>query len=74
MGDVDDIDVYVAEPIYKWQQTDQGQWAMSHAQNLRYYTSPDPTTFGHSITIAGELPEGPLLTEYLLKWSREEYL
>ena len=68
MGDVDDIDIYVAQPIYEWQQTEQGKWVMQHAQNLTYHTSPDLRTFGYRITICGEIEQGPQLTEYLLKY------
>ena len=28
MGDVEDPDLMVADPIWKWQQTDEGKWAM----------------------------------------------
>ena len=68
MGDVDDVDIYVAQPIYEWQQTEQGKWVMEHARNLTYHTVPDPRTFGYRITISGEIDTGPQLTEYLLKW------
>ena len=68
MGDVDDVDIYAAQPIYEWQQTEQGQWVMQHAQDLRYYTNPDLTSFGHRITIRGQLDER-LATEYFLRWS-----
>lgn len=67
MGDVDDVDIFVAQPIWEWQQTDQGKWVMEHAQDLRYYTAPDLNTFGHKITICGNL-EPKLATEYLLRW------
>ena len=70
MGDVDDVDIYVAQPIYEWQQTDQGKWAMQHAQDLRYNVSPDLSTFGHRITICGEIEESIQLTEYLLKYGK----
>jgi hypothetical protein len=70
MGDVDDVDIYVAEPIWKWQQTDQGRWVMQHAQDLRYYTSADPNTMGYRVSIRGEIKEGPELTEYLLKYGK----
>ena len=70
MGDVDDIDIYVAQPIYEWQQTEQGKWVMEHAKNLTYRTAPDPYTFGYRITISGEMDTGAQLTEYLLKYGR----
>jgi hypothetical protein len=67
MGDVDDVDVYVAEPIYQWQQTEKGKWVMENARDLAYHTSADPSTFGHKITIRGSLEEKQA-TEYFLKW------
>lgn len=67
MGDVDDVDIYVAQPIWEWQQTEQGRWVMEHAQDLRYYTSADPVTFGYRISIRGELEEKNA-TEYFLRW------
>jgi len=70
MGDVEDVDVYAAQPIYEWQQTDQGQWVMENANDLKYYTSSDPVTFGYRVTIRGHIAEGPLLTEYFLRYHR----
>lgn len=74
MGDVDDVDIYVAQPIYEWQQTDQGKWVMQHAQNLTYHTAPDLHTFGYRVAITGDIDPGPQLTEYLLKWPKKESL
>ena len=70
MGDVEDVDIYVAEPIWQWQQTEQGKWVMENAKDLKYYTSSDPSTFGHRVTIRGHIPEGPRLTEYFLRYHR----
>jgi len=67
MGDVDDVDIYVAQPIYEWQQTEQGKWVMANASDLKYYTNADPNTFGHRVTIRGELEEIKA-TEYYLRW------
>ena len=71
MGDVDDIEIYAAQPIYEWQQTAQGQWVMAHAQDLKFYTSADPGTFGYRITIRGDL-EPQQATEYFLRWHSVE--
>lgn len=70
MGDVEDPDIYAAQPIYEWQQTEQGTWAMEHAHDLTYYIGADPHGFGYLITIRGDLVKGPLLTEYLLKYAQ----
>lgn len=67
MGDVDDVEIYVAQPIYEWQQTPAGKWCMEHATNLHYLTGFDPDYFGYKITITGDL-EDQLATEYLLRW------
>ena len=70
MGDVDDIDIYVAQPLHEWQQTEQGKWVMQNAYDLKYNSLPDPQTFGYRITITGEMDPGPQLTEYLLKYKK----
>jgi hypothetical protein len=31
MGDVEDPDLYAAQPLYEWQQSEQGKWIMEHA-------------------------------------------
>jgi hypothetical protein len=74
MGDVEDPEIYAAQPIYEWQQTEQGKWVMEHANNLTYHTAPDPHAFEYRITISGEMDTGPRLTEYLLKWPKKESL
>lgn len=40
MGDVEDPDLYIAEPIYEWQQTEEGKWIMEHSK-------PEPSWFRH---------------------------
>lgn len=67
MGDVDDIDIYCAQPIGEWQKTEKGQWIMENATDLRYYTSPDLTTMGHRVAIRGNLEEIKA-TEYFIRW------
>ena len=68
MGDVDDVEIYVAQPIYEWQQTAQGRWCTEHAENLHYLTALNPSSFGYRITITGDL-EDKLATEFLLRWN-----
>ena len=68
MGDVEDVDIYVAQPIYEWQQTEKGRWVMEHASDLRYWTNPDLASFGYKISITGNIEE-KAATEYFLKWN-----
>ena len=37
MGDVEDPDIYVAAPIWEWQQTDAGRFVMEHAVDKPYW-------------------------------------
>ncbi len=70
LADVDDVDIYVADPIWQWQQTELGQWAMTHARDLTYHTSVSPDILGYRISIRGRIEESPALTEYLLKYGK----
>lgn len=31
VGDVDDPDIYAAEPIFEWQNSEAGKWMMEHS-------------------------------------------
>jgi hypothetical protein len=72
MGDVDDIDIYVAQPMYEWQQTDKGRWVMENAHNLTYHTIPDAIMYGYKVVIRGELTDPRKVTEYYLRWPNQE--
>jgi len=68
MGDVDDIEIYAAEPIWKWQQTDAGKWIMKHAIESPVWNKiADYNTFGHRIVITAKLKEKDY-TFWQLKW------
>jgi hypothetical protein len=67
MGDVDDPDLYAAEPLWKWQQSEEGQWVMTHAvETPSWYRIPDTMQYGYKYQIRAKLM-GPALTEYLLR-------
>jgi len=68
MGDVEDPDIYAAEPIWQWQQTAQGQWVMQHAHDLTYHTGADPHGYGYLISIRGAINDPKRITEYFLRW------
>jgi len=68
MGDVEDPDLFVAEPIWQWQQTLQGQWVMENAtQPPIWNRMADPVMWGHKYIITAEF-EGKKLTEYYLRF------
>ena len=67
MGDVDDPDLYAAQPLWEWQQTEKGQWVMTHAiETPSWYRIPDNLQYGYRYQIRAKLT-GPRLTEYMLR-------
>lgn len=68
LGDVDDVEIYAAQPIYEWQQTPPGKWVMQHAHDVSWQRVLDPTVMGYRVTIYGYL-EPLLATEYVLRYT-----
>ena len=66
MSDVEDVEIYMAEPIYNWQQTDAGKWCMEKATELEYHTQYDYATMGYRVVITGYL-SGKHATFWALK-------
>ena len=70
MGDVDDPDLYAAEPLWQWQQSEEGQWVMSHAvETPSWYRIPDQLQYGYKFQVRAKL-SGARLTEYMLRHSK----
>ena len=69
IGDVEDPDLMIADPIYKWQQTDHGKWVMENAvpQSPMWNRYLDPMSFGHKYMISAVF-EGSKITEYYLRF------
>lgn len=53
MSDVEDPDLFVADPIYKWQQTDEGKWIMKNSNPIPMWkrTYDTKTYFGYAYYI-----------------------
>ena len=67
MGDVEDPDLYAAEPLWKWQQSEEGQWIMSHAvETPSWHRIPDQLQYGYRFEVRAKL-SGARLTEYMLR-------
>lgn len=70
IGDCEDPELYAAEPIWKWQQTDAGKFVMENAvEQPTYHTSIDHNTFGYKLAIVAEL-EKKKLSEFYLKFGK----
>jgi hypothetical protein len=68
MGDVEDPDLFVAQPIYEWQQTEQGKWIMENSNPTpSWHRQVDYTTYGHIYQIRAYLTHKQL-TFWKLKY------
>ena len=58
LGDVEDPEIYAAEPIWEWQQTPAGQWVMAHAVKPPYWAHRlDCLSYGYEFNIVARLSE-----------------
>ena len=70
MGDVEDPDLYAADPIYKWQQTEAGKWIMEHAvEKPSWHRMHDTLNYGYRYQIRASLRPKDA-TWFLLKWGK----
>jgi hypothetical protein len=70
MGDVEDPDLYAAEPLYQWQQSTQGDWVMKNATEPPvWHRQVDPLSFGHKYIVKATFVEQKL-TEYYLRFGQ----
>lgn len=68
MADVEDPDIYAAEPIWAWRQTDAGKFVMEHAvEQPEFHKHMDPSVYGWTFAITAKL-EKKKLSEYYLKF------
>lgn len=68
MSDGEDPDLMVAEPIYKWQQTEAGKWIMENSLPApSWHRNMDYSTYGYTYQIRAYLTHKQL-TYYKLKF------
>jgi hypothetical protein len=71
LGDVEDPDLYAAEPLYKWQESDPGKFVMEHAIDKPiWHRQLDQSTYGYQYVIEAEL-EMKKLSEYYLRFGNK---
>ena len=69
LGDVEDPEIYAADPILKFEKTEKGQWLHAHScEQMTFNIYPNPETYGFVVVIHAWLNEKDL-TYYNLKWS-----
>ena len=70
MGDVDDPDVYAAEPLWNWQNSDAGKWVMNNSSAAPcWHRFLDPRSYSQKYTITAALTTQKL-TEYYLRFGK----
>lgn len=68
MGDVDDPDLYAAEPLMEWQNSEMGKWVMERAVDTpEWHRHADYSTYGHQYAITAKL-KAKDYTFWELKW------
>jgi hypothetical protein len=67
LGDCEDPEIYVAQPIYEWQQTEHGKWVMKHGRDPTYHLHADPITYGYQVVITSHITP-KRWTEYCLRF------
>lgn len=71
VGDVDDPEIYAAQPIYEWQQSEAGKFVMAHAIDTpSYHQHLDHQLFGYRYAITAEL-EKKKLAEFYLRFGEQ---
>ena len=68
MSDSEDPYLYAAEPLWQWQQSESGSWAMANCAEVPiFYCQPDHMGMGYIVTIVGKL-NAEQLTFWNLKY------
>jgi hypothetical protein len=71
LSDVDDPEIYLAEPVSDWQKSEAGQWVMTHAAQPPYWIKHiGPESYMYQIRIMARLSEHNQ-TFFQLKWGKQ---
>ena len=68
MGDVEDPELYAAESLWNWQQSEAGQWVMANAiKTPSWHLAPDYSSYGHKVYVTADFTESNAIF-FKLKW------
>jgi hypothetical protein len=69
VSDSEDPDLYAAEPLIDWQNSEQGQWIMNHAVDQpEWHRMIDQNSMGWNYVITAKLTDRDF-TFWTLKWN-----
>lgn len=70
VADVDDPDLYAAQPLWEWQQSEAGKFVMTHAiDKPEWQRHMDPIWMGYRYIVIAEL-EKKKLSEFYLRFDK----
>ena len=71
VSDTDDPEIYAAEPIMRWEKSDEGKFVMENAIEVPIWKRQlDYQTYGYQYAIIAEL-ESKKLSEFYLRWGKD---
>lgn len=71
MGDVDDPDLYAAQPLIEWQESEMGKWIMAKAvETPEWHRYLEPINYGYKYAVVAKLKDVDF-TFWTLKWSNQ---
>ena len=71
MGDVEDPDLYAAQPLIEWQNSEVGKWIMEHSvETPMWHRQVDVANYGHMYAVEAWL-KGADHTFWQLKWGQK---
>ena len=69
MGDVEDPDLYAAQPLWEWQQSEMGSWVMEHSvETPMWHRQMSPNQYHMDYAVQAWL-RGADYTFWVLKWA-----
>ena len=68
LGDSEDPEIYAAQFLAEFMDTEQGRWIRENAHDPQFVIHADPVTLGHLVGISGYLSE-EAETFYRLTWT-----
>lgn len=68
LGDVDDPDMYAAQPLYDWRTSEMGKWVMERAvETPEWHRHIDHMTYGYQYVVVAKMKDVDY-TFWQLKW------
>lgn len=72
LADVEDPDIYAAEPLLKWQHSESGKWVMENAEETpMWHRNINHSLYSYEYAVSAKL-RGAKLTEWLLRYGNSQ--